>query len=157
MILQPIRQQKVLPTKFTQNYLPPVTVDTSNIRKQIEQMYSRTIVLPETQSVEVKNFIETPQGYVLQPSPSPVQQTIPSVQSMSIPSEVPTSQPLITQSYNPQLITSTPTSYQSIVPGSTIYPTNDRQLLLSRLIPNQTLYNVYPVSGFNPGNVSPTI
>ena len=157
MILQPIQQQKVLPTKFTQKYLPPVTVDTSNIQKQIQQMYSKTIVLPETQSGEVKNYIETPQGYILQPSPSPVQQTIPSIQSMSIPSQVPTSQPLITQSYNPQLITSTPTSYQTIVPGSTIFPTNDRQLLLSRLIPNQTLYNVYPVSGFNPGDVSPTI
>ena len=157
MILQPIQQQKVLPTKFTQKYLPPVTVDTSNIQKQIQQMYSKTIVLPETQSVEVKNYIETPQGYILQPSPSPVQQTIPSIQSMSIPSQVQTSQPLITQSYNPQLITSTPTSYQTIAPSSTIFPTNDRQLLLSRLIPNQTLYNVYPVSGFNPGDVSPTI
>ena len=181
MILQPIQQQRVLPTQFNQQVLPAITCDTTQIRRQIEQMYNKTIVLPETHSVEVKNYIETPQGLIQQPSSSlgqQQQQFLPT-QSMAMPSQVYSTQPIVNQSYNPQvlartptimssqvyspqpivnqsynaqLLARTPTVYQSSVPGSIIMPTNNTQLLYNRLLPNQSFYaNSVPL--YNPLSV----
>ena len=163
MILQPIQQQRVLPAQFRQQVLPAVTVDTSQIHKQIQEMYGKTIVLPETHSVEVKHFIETPQGlvqqpsppqglapqlaptqsFVQQPSPTLVQQQFLPTQSMALPSypsPVYSTQSLINQSYNPQLIARTPTMLQSYAPGSMVLPTNNTQYLYNRILPNQSAY-----------------
>ena len=181
MILQPIQQQRVLPAQFRQQVLPAVTVDTSQIKKQIQEMYGKTIVLPETHSVEVKNFIETPQGlvqqpsppqgvatqipptqsfvpqtaptqsFVQQPSPTLVQQPSPTLvqqqilpnQSMALPSlpnPVYSTQSLINQSYNPLLVSRTPTTFQSYAPGSMVLPTNNTQFLYNRILPNQSAY-----------------
>ncbi len=161
MILQPIQQQRVLPAQFRQQVLPAVTADTSLIRKQIQEMYGKTIVLPETHSVEVKHFIETPQGlvpqtaptssFVQQPSPTLVQQPSPTLvqqqilptQSMALPSfpnPVYSNQSLINQSYNPQLVARTPTTFQSYAPGSMVLPTNNTQYLYNRILPNQSAY-----------------
>jgi hypothetical protein len=154
MILQPIQQQRVLPTQFNQQVLPAITCDTTQIRRQIEQMYNKTIVLPETHSVEVKNYIETPQGLIQQPSSSlgqQQQQFLPT-QSMAMPSQVYSTQPIVNQSYNAQLLVRTPTIYQSNVPGSIIMPTNNTQLLYNRLLPNQSFYaNSVPL--YNPLSV----
>ena len=169
MILQPIQQQRVLPTQFNQQVLPAITCDTTQIRRQIEQMYNRTIILPETHSVEVKNYIETPQGLIQQPTPSLGQQTqqllpTPSLTmpsqvystqpivnqslnpqllprtSTTIPSQVYSTQSIVNQSLNPQLLARTPTTYQSIVPRPMIMPANNTQLLYNRLLPNQSFY-----------------
>ena len=67
-MLEPIRKEKVLTPQYKQHYLPPISADTSNIHKLIEQQYSKTVVLPETHSVEIKNYIQTPQGLIAQPS-----------------------------------------------------------------------------------------
>ena len=64
MILQPIHQERVLPAQFSQQYLPPVTVDTTEVHKLIEKLYSKTIVLPPTHTVEVSNYVQTPQGLI---------------------------------------------------------------------------------------------
>ena len=67
-MLEPIHKSKVLSPQYKQQYLQPIIADTSQIHKLIQQQYSRTVVLPETHSVEVKNFIQTPQGLIPQPS-----------------------------------------------------------------------------------------
>ena len=68
MILEPIKNEKVLSPQYKQTVLPPIYADTSNIQKSISEQYGKTVVLPEKHSVEVKNFIETPQGFILQSS-----------------------------------------------------------------------------------------
>ena len=157
MMLEPIHQQKVLPTQYKQQVLPAVTVDTSQLHKQIEQMYSKTVVLPETHSVEVQNFIETPQGIIQTTSPSSGPQILPN-QSMPIPipTQVSVIQPIITQSYNPQLMVSTPNNFQNIYSGSMMLPTYNNQLLINRMLPNLSIYNT-SVKRYNPGTVPPTI
>ena len=84
MILQPIHQERVLPAQFSQQYLPPVTVDTTEVHKLIEKLYSKTIVLPPTHTVEVSNYVQTPQGLIrtdsgnqtITPQPSLIQSMI---------------------------------------------------------------------------------
>ena len=68
MILEPIKNEKVLSPQYKQTVLPPIYADTSKIQKSILEQYGKTVVLPEKRSVEVKNFIETPQGFILQNS-----------------------------------------------------------------------------------------
>ena len=68
MILEPIKNEKVLSPQYKQTVLPPIYADTSKIQKSILEQYGKTVVLPEKHSVEVKNFIETPQGFILQNS-----------------------------------------------------------------------------------------
>ena len=65
-MLQPIYQQKVLPAQVTSQYLPAITADTTEIHKKIAQIYNRTIVMPPTHSVEVTNYVQTPQGILRQ-------------------------------------------------------------------------------------------
>ena len=67
-MLEPIHNQKLLSPQYKQQYLQPITADTSQIHKLIQEKYGKTVVLPETHSVEVKNFIHTPQGLIPQPS-----------------------------------------------------------------------------------------
>ena len=69
MMLQPIHNQRVLPAQLQQTVLPAVTVDTTEIHKQIAQMYNRTIIMPETHTYEVTHYVQTPQGLVKQPEP----------------------------------------------------------------------------------------
>jgi hypothetical protein len=67
-------------------------------------------------------------------------------------SQVYSPQPIVNQSYNAQLLARTPTVYQSSVPGSIIMPTNNTQLLYNRLLPNQSFYaNSVPL--YNPLSV----
>ena len=68
MILEPIRNEKVLSPQYKQTVLPPIYADTSKIQKSITEQFGKTVVLPEKHSIEVKNFIETPQGIFLQNS-----------------------------------------------------------------------------------------
>ena len=68
-MLQPIHNQRVLPAQLQQTVLPAVTVDTTEIHKQIAQMYNRTIIMPETHTYEVTHYVQTPQGLVKKPEP----------------------------------------------------------------------------------------
>ena len=70
-MLQPIHQQRVLPAQVTQQYLPAITVDTTEVHKLIDKLYNKTIILPPTQTIEVSNYIQTPNGLVQQSSTSP--------------------------------------------------------------------------------------
>ncbi len=45
MMLEPIHNQKVLSPKYTQKYLPPIEVDSSQIQKLIESKYTKTHIL----------------------------------------------------------------------------------------------------------------
>ena len=185
MMLQPILNQRVLPTQFTQQYLPAITADTSAIHKQIQDMYSKTIVLPATHTVEVKNYVETPSGLVEQPSsqqtiiqsqavpqPSLIQSISPQTQILPAQSlvsrpplvssirQVYSPQPMISQSYYSPLVNPQRTIYNRVAPGSIVLPTANIQLtnsklLFSRLLPNQSLYTSVPL--YNPSTVSPTI
>ena len=107
MILQPIQQQRVLPTQITQQYLPAITVDTAPIHKLINQLYNKTVVLPPTQTVEVSNYVETPQGLIrtdssaqtLTPQPSLIQSVMPQTQLVNV-------QPTVNPVLVPQSVTS---------------------------------------------------
>lgn len=81
-MLQPIYQQRVLPAQVTSQYLPAITADTTEIHKKIAQMYNRTIVMPPTHSVEVTNYVQTPQGILVQ-DPIP-QVNTPLIQSSQV-------------------------------------------------------------------------
>ena len=116
-MLQPIHQKRVLPAQMTQQYLPPVTVDTTEIHKMIEKMYNKTIILPATHTVEVTNYIDTPQGLIPQPSlPSKVvsQPQIPQVSQISV------IQPLFVNP-QPQLISLRPTASLPIASQSLVF------------------------------------
>ena len=169
MMLQPIYNQRVLPTQFTQQYLPAITADTSAIHKQIQDMYSKTIVLPATHSIEVKHFVETPSGLVEQPSPqqtivqsqavpqpsliqpiSPQPQLLPAqslisrpplVRSLSQRIQTYSPQPMIGQSYYSPLVIPQPTIYNGVVPGSMVLPTANTQLTNSQLLFSRLLPN----------------
>ena len=158
MMLQPILNQRVLPTQFTQQYLPAITADTSAIHKQIQDMYSKTIVLPATHTVEVKNYVETPSGLVEQPSsqqtiiqsqavpqPSLIQSISPQTQILPAQSlvsrpplvssirQVYSPQPMISQSYYSPLVNPQRTIYNRVAPGSIVLPTANTQLTNSKL------------------------
>ena len=90
-MLQPIHQQRILPAKVTEQYLPAITVDTTEIHKLINQMYNKTIILPATHTVEVSNFVQTPQGIVPQnslpqqaPKVAPVEAVVPFPQTTPV-------------------------------------------------------------------------
>ena len=117
MILQPIQQQRVLPTQITQQYLPAITVDTTPVHKLINQLYNKTIVLPATHTVEISNYIDTPQGLIRTDSST---QTL-SPQPSLIQSEMPQSQLVNVQpSINPVLV---PQNISSFQPVSVAQPT----------------------------------
>ena len=83
-MLQPIHQQRVLPAQMTQQYLPPITVDTTEVHKMIAKLYNKTVVLPPTHTVEVTNYIDTPQGLIRQNSlPTQVIPQIPQIPQVS--------------------------------------------------------------------------
>ena len=143
MMLQPIHQQTVLSPQYKQEYLPPLTADTSQIRKLIEQTYSKTVVLPTNHTVSAVNLVETPQGLVNQPISMDPQiyskiVNIPAVNNSQNISQQPiiiknnlsqsNNQPVITQSVNNKPINNN---------SSNIYRT--------------------PFVGYNPGKVRPTI
>ena len=117
MILQPIQQQRVLTTQITQQYLPAITVDTTPVHKLINQLYNKTIVLPATHTVEVSNYIDTPQGLIrtdsstqtLSPQPSLIQTVMPQSQLVNV-------QPAI----NPVLIPQNISSLQPVQPTISI-------------------------------------
>ena len=55
--IQPtIYRQRVLPAKITQQMMPPITADTTQIHKMIEEKYGKTEILPETRSYHVTNY-----------------------------------------------------------------------------------------------------
>ena len=68
-MLQPIHNQRVLPAQVSQQVLPAVTVDTTEIHKLLNQMYNKTIITPGTQTFEVSHYVQTPQGLVKQAEP----------------------------------------------------------------------------------------
>ena len=117
MILQPIQQQRVLPTQITQQYLPAITVDTTPVHKLINQLYSKTIVLPPTHTVEISNYVDTPQGLIrtnsstqtLSPQSSLVQSVMPQTQLVNV-------QPTV----NPVLV---PQNISTLQPVSLVQPT----------------------------------
>ena len=144
-MLQPIHQQRVLPAQMTQQYLPPITVDTTEVHKMIAKLYNKTVVLPPTHTVEVTNYIDTPQGLIRQNSlPTQVIPQIPQVSQISViqpqiivpqPQQIalrpiatlsvasPNSslfqpvlpQSMVLQSINPRIITTQPLISQSVL------------------------------------------
>ena len=110
-MMPPIYNERVLPAKLNRQILPPITADTSQIHKLIEEQYSKTIVLPETRSTEVFNVGEQPEllPQILsqaQPTPAPIMSTSSSIVTNSSPM-FPTSSPIITNS-SPMFSTSSP-------------------------------------------------
>ena len=100
--MPPIYNERVLPAKLNRQILPPITADTSQIHKLIEEQYSKTIVLPETRSTEVFNVGEQPEllPQILsqaQPTPAPIMSTSSSIVTNSSPM-FSTSSPIVTTS-----------------------------------------------------------
>ena len=84
-MLQPIYQQRMLPAQVTSQYLPAITADTTEIHKKIAQMYNKTIIMPPTHSVEVTNYVQTPQGILVQdPKPQAITPLIQTPQVVSV-------------------------------------------------------------------------
>ena len=142
MILEPIKKEQVLSPQYKQTVLPPIYADTSNIQKSISEQYGKTVVLPEKHSVEVKNFIETPQGLVLQ--------------SSNI-----VSQPNLTTNINNQSINQSihqsinKSIHQSI--NQSINQPNILQYVNSLILNQNSQVYRQPVTGYDPGKVEPTI
>ena len=134
MILEPIKKEKLLSPQYKQTVLSPIYADTSNIQKSILEQYSKTVVLPEKHSVEVKNFIETPQGLVLQ--------------SSNI-----VSQPNLTTNINNQSINQS--IHQSI--HQSINQPNNPQYANSLILNQNSQVYRQPVTGYDPGKLDPTI
>jgi len=151
MMLQPIHNQRVLPAQLQQTVLPAVTVDTTEIHKQIAQMYNRTIIMPETHTYEVTHYVQTPQGLVKQPEPinntSSIVATQPSAvlpqQQLVVPSLlVPQPQVLIPQA---QVVVP---QVQAVVPQASIVAPQFQTLSfqpISSMVVNQRNSFIQPV------------
>ena len=146
MMLEPIHQQRVLPTQMTQQYLPPITVDTTEVHKMIDKMYNKRIVLPETQIYEVTNYIDTPQGLIPQPSLTP--QVVSQTQVSQIPKKPKVSQISLIQPQilvpQPQLIALKPTRTLSIASQSLLLQPILPQSMVLQLI-NPKIINLQPL------------
>ena len=139
MMLEPIHNQKVLSPKYTQKYLPPIEVDSSQIQKLKESKYNKTLVLPVTQNVIVKHYVETPQGLVLQESDA---------QSSQTKSNIIDTRPVLSQSaiYRYNL-------YQD----NTINQPVNTKLMNSQSLNNKSVIYRKQFTPYNPANVNPTI
>ena len=140
-MLKPIQQQTVLPAQYKQEYLPPITADTTQIHKLIEQTYSKTVLLPQNNSVNVVNFIETPQGLIKQPGSMNPQMLSQIVGSPAILNNSVNQQSIINQNNVSQSNTQ-----NSINQSVNTQPINNRS----------TIYRT-PFASYNPGKVRPTI
>ena len=137
MILEPIQQQKVLPAQYKQEYLPPITADTTQIHKLIEQTYSKTVLLPQNNSVNVVNFIETPQGLIKQPGSMNPQ--------------------ILSQIINSPVILNNSVNQQSIINQNNVSQSSFNQTSNTQSINNRSTIYRTPFSSYNPGKVRPTI
>ena len=125
-MMPPIYQQKYLPAKYNTQFLPPVTADTSQIERLIEEQYNKTIILPETHSSEVTNIIAQPEVLppILsdeQPTPAPVLSTPTPIVStptpiVSTPAPIVRTPPTVTSSiiYQPVLLSFIPVAVQPL-------------------------------------------
>ena len=125
-MMPPIYQQKYLPAKYNTQFLPPVTADTSQIERLIEEQYNKTIILPETHSSEVTNIIAQPEVLppILsdeQPTPAPVLSTPTPIVStptpiVSTPAPIVKTTPTVTSSiiYQPVLLSFIPVAVQPL-------------------------------------------
>ena len=123
--IQPtIYRQRVLPAKITQQMLPAITADTTQIHKMIEEKYGKTEILPETRSYHVTNYDENSS-----------KEMIKSLFAQNPVNARP--QPTLVQSsfYQPVLVTYKPVIYNSIYPNyfQPILPRN--MILIQRNAP----------------------
>ena len=122
--IQPtIYRQRVLPAKITQQMLPAITADTTQIHKMIEEKYGKTEILPETRSYHVTNYDENSSKEMIK----------------SLFSQNPTyvePQPSLVQSsfYQPVLVNYKPVVYKSINPNIIQRKNNIFQPILQRNI-----------------------
>jgi len=157
-MLQPIHQQRILPAKVTEQYLPAITVDTTEIHKLINQMYNKTIILPATHTVEVSNFVQTPQGIVPQNS---LPQQAPKVAPVEAVVPVPQTTPVVPVNPAPQVGPVTAVVPVSPVPQTTpVVPVNPAPQVgpVTAVVPVSPVPQTTPVVPVNPApQVGPVI
>ena len=130
-MLAPIHQSRILPAQVTQQYLPAITVDTTEVHKLIHNLYNKTIILPATHTVEVSNYVQTPNGLELRSSTNPQKLNQSTLQQPGIP-QVPIIQPEISQQ---------PIIFQPLIPQQNLLqPLIPQQAIIQPLIPQQTLF-----------------
>ena len=145
-MLQPIHQQRILPAKVTEQYLPAITVDTTEIHKLINQMYNKTIILPATHTVEVSNFVQTPQGIVPQNS---LPQQAPKVAPVEAVVPVPQTTPVVPVNPAPQVGPVTAVVPVSPVPQTTpVVPVNPAPQVgpVTAVVPVSPVPQVVPIA-----------
>ena len=153
--IQPtIYRQRVLPPKITQQMLPAITADTTQIHKMIEEQYGKTVILPETHSFHVTNYDENSSKEMINslfsqnptyaqpqptlPQPSLPQPTLPQpslFQSSFYQPPLVTYQPVIYNSTNPNFIQRKNVLFQPIMQRRIILPQNQNPLLIRRNAP----------------------
>ena len=131
--IQPtIYRQRVLPAKITQQMLPAITADTTQIHKMIEEKYGKTEILPETRSYHVTNYDENSSKEMIKSlfSQNPInaqpQPTL--VQSSFYQPVLVTYKPVIYNSFNPNL-------FQPILPTNMILMNRNAPILSSINLP----------------------
>ena len=146
-MLQPIHQQRILPAKVTEQYLPAITVDTTEIHKLINQMYNKTIILPATHTVEVSNFVQTPQGIVPQNS---LPQQAPKVAPVEAVVPVPQTTPVVPVNPAPQV--GPVTAVVPVSPVPQVVPIAPKPIVPVAAIPQ-----VPPIQQVVPVQVTPVV
>ena len=128
-----IYRQRILPAKINQQMLPPITADTTQIHKMIEETYGKTEILPETHTYHVTNYDENTSKEMIK-SFFP-QNPVNPVNTVNTVNTQP--QPTLVQSsfYQPVLVTYKPVIYNSINPNYFQPILQRRMILMTRNAP----------------------